>query len=177
VTRALWFRDRQAWRVLALRYLPCLATLNLAWEVAHLRLYTLWDEAQMGYIAFSVMHCTLGDVLIGGLALLSSLILLREGSVARWRWARIAAATAVLGMVYTMFSEWMNITGLRSWTYSERMPTLTFGGLQVGLSPLLQWLFLPPLALYLARRGLPTQQPNQHNQNGDQQADHHHPAK
>jgi hypothetical protein len=60
----------------------------------------------------------------------------------------------LLGVAYTVFSEWMNITILRSWTYSEWMPTLTFGGLQVGLSPFLQWLFLPPLSLYLARRGL-----------------------
>jgi hypothetical protein len=176
VTRALWFRDRRAWRLIALRYLPCLAVLNLGWEVAHVRLYTLWDDAQAGYIAFSVVHCTLGDVLIGGLALLLSLIVLREGFVARWRWARIAAATAALGMIYTVFSEWMNIAILRSWTYSERMPTLTFGGLQVGVSPLLQWLFLPPMSLYFARRGLATEQPNQHDENGDQQADHDDPA-
>ena len=176
MTRALWFRDRQAWRAIALRYLPCLALLNLAWEVAHVRLYTLWDEAQGGYIAFSVVHCTLGDVLIGGLALLLSLILLREGGVAHWRWGRVTALTVLFAAGYTVFSEWMNITILRSWTYSDRMPTLAIGAVEVGVSPLLQWLFLPPLALYIARRGLPAQQPNQHDKNGDQQADHYHPA-
>jgi hypothetical protein len=176
VTCALWFRDRQAWRVIAVRYLPALAVLNLAWEALHVRLYTLWDEAQVAYIAFSVVHCTLGDILIGSLALLLSLVLLREARVTYWHWRRIAALTVLLGAAYTVFSEWMNITILRSWAYSERMPTLTFGGLQVGISPLLQWLFLPPLSLYLARRGLAAKQPNQHDENGDQQADHDHPA-
>lgn len=176
MTRPLWFRDRQAWRLIALRYLPCLAILNLGWEVAHVRLYTLWDEAQVGYIAFSVLHCTLGDVLIGALALLLSLILLREAGVGHWHWGRVAALTVLLGTVYTVFSEWLNITILRSWIYSDRMPTLSFAGIHVGVSPLLQWLFLPPLSLYLARRGLAAEQPNQHDENGDQQADHYDPT-
>jgi hypothetical protein len=29
------------------------------------------------------------------------------------------------------------------------MPTLKMAGIYIGLSPLLQWLVLPPLALYL----------------------------
>lgn len=159
----LWFRDRQVWRLIARGYLPWLAMLNLAWESAHVPLYTLWQEAEPAYIAFSVVHCTLGDVLIGGLALLSSLILLRQRAAAHWRWGRIAAATVLFGAAYTVFSEWMNITILRSWTYSESMPTITLGGAKIGLSPLLQWLVLPPLSLYLSRiirRRSAIQQPN-----------------
>jgi hypothetical protein len=152
VSRALWFRDRRAWRLIAWRYLPWLALLNLAWEVAHVRLYTLWTEAEPAYIAFSVVHCTLGDVLIGGLALLLALILGREATLARWRWLRIALLTLVFGVGYTIFSEWMNLTVLRSWTYAESMPRARLGELEIGLSPLLQWVVLPPLALGLARR-------------------------
>jgi hypothetical protein len=147
-----WFRDRHAWRLIAHRYLPWFAVLNLAWEAAHVRLYTLWNEAEPAYIAFSVVHCTLGDVLIGTCALLLALILGREASVAEWRWGRIAILTMILGVGYTVFSEWMNITILRSWTYSEAMPRLELAGIDIGLSPLLQWLLLPPLALRLARR-------------------------
>lgn len=86
MSQALWFRDRRAWRLIAYRYLPWLAVLNLAWEAAHVRLYTLWTEAEPAYIAFSVAHCTLGDVLIGGLALLLALILGRESELPEWRW-------------------------------------------------------------------------------------------
>jgi hypothetical protein len=32
------------------------------------------------------------------------------------------------------------------------MPTLELASLEIGASPLAQWLLLPPLALYLARK-------------------------
>jgi len=32
------------------------------------------------------------------------------------------------------------------------MPTFQLAGIRIGLSPVLQWLVIPPLALYLARR-------------------------
>jgi len=151
VREAPWFRDRLAWRLIARSYLPLLAALMLAWEIAHAPLYTLWREAKAAYIAFSIVHCTLGDILIGTLALALSLILLRERAVAGWRWTRIAALTVVLGVSYTVFSEWMNITVLRSWAYADSMPTISLGEARIGLTPILQWLVVPPLALYLAR--------------------------
>lgn len=152
MTGALWFRDRATRRFIALRYLPLLAALNLAWEAAHVRLYTLWQEAPLAYIAFSVVHCTLGDVLIGAIALLVALIAGREGALAGWCWRRIAVVTTFAGVAYTVFSEWMNLTLLRSWAYAESMPTLELGGFELGLTPLAQWLVVPPLALHLARK-------------------------
>jgi hypothetical protein len=151
VSEPPWFQDRRAWGVIARGYLPWFAVLNLAWEAVHVRLYTLWYEADAAYIAFAVVHCTLGDVLIGACALLLALILAREGPLAAWRWRRIGVLSAVLGAAYTVFSEWMNISILRSWTYGEAMPTIDVGGVEIGLSPLFQWLVLPPLALHLAR--------------------------
>ena len=148
---ARWFQDRRAWRLILLGYLPWLTALNLAWEAAHVRLYTLWYEAEPAYIAFSVLHCTLGDVLIGAAALFTALIAAREGSLARWRRRRVAVITSLIGLAYTVFSEWMNITWLRSWTYAESMPTLDLAGFELGLTPLAQWLIVPPLALRLGR--------------------------
>ena len=147
----LWFRDRATRRFIGLRYLPLLAALNLAWEAAHVRLYTLWQEAELAYIAFSVVHCTLGDVLIGAIALLVALIAGREGALAGWRWRQIAVVTTIFGVAYTAFSEWMNLTVLRSWTYADSMPTIAVTTVDIGVSPLLQWLVLPPLSLYLAK--------------------------
>jgi hypothetical protein len=152
MTDLAWYRDRDARALILFGYLPWLAGLNLAWEAAHVRLYTIWTEAEPGYIAFSVVHCTLGDILIGGAALLLALILGREGALARWHWPRIALLTVVFGAGYTIFSEWMNITLLRSWIYADAMPTVAIGGFRLGLTPLAQWLVVPPLALYLAQR-------------------------
>ncbi len=95
-----WLRDRQAWRLIGLRYLPWLAGLNLVWEVAQLPLYTIWDEASPAYLAFAVAHCTVGDILIGAAALLLALILAREGSLASWRWRRVVPLLLLLGAGY-----------------------------------------------------------------------------
>jgi len=148
-----WYRDRDARRLIGLGYLPWLAGLDLAWEIAQLPLYTLWREAPASWIAFSVAHCTVGDALIGVSALFAALVLTRAAEPAHWRWARIAILTAVLAATYTAFSEWLNAGLLRNWEYSKWMPVLTVDGVRIGLSPLLQWILLPPLALRLARAG------------------------
>lgn len=149
---ALWYRDSAARRLIALGYLPWLAGLNLAWETAHVSLYTLWTEAPLRYIAFSIAHCTMGDMVIGGSALMLALIVTRAGAPSQLRWGRVALLTAAVGAGYTVVSEWMNLTILRSWSYSEQMPTIEIASVGIGLSPLLQWLVVPPLALSLARR-------------------------
>jgi hypothetical protein len=152
VSRDHWFRDRRAWGLIATGDLPWLAGLNLVWEAAHVRLYSLWYEATPAYIAFSVLHCVLGDVLIGLAALLAALIILRAGPLSQWRWSPIASVTALLGVGYTVLSEWMNITWLGNWAYAPSMPTLDLGGFELGLTPVAQWLVVPPLSLYLAQR-------------------------
>ena len=150
--KAPWFRHRQTWSILLYRYVPWLAGLSLVWEVLQTPLYTLWMEEPPAYVAFSIVHCTGGDVLIGSASLLLALILGREGAPAQWHWRRIAVLLLLMGAGYTIFSEWLN-TSLDRWTYSDLMPTLKAAGMEIGLSPLLQWLLLPPLALHLARRG------------------------
>jgi hypothetical protein len=145
-----WYTDPAARAFLAFGFLPWLALLSLAWELAQLPLYTLWRDAEPAYIAFAVAHCTLGDILIGAVAVLVALALFGEGALAGWRRPRLALVTALLAMGYTAFSEWMNVGLLRSWAYSPAMPTISLPGFKLGLSPLAQWAVIPPLALYLA---------------------------
>ncbi len=123
--------------------------LNLAWEIAHARLYTLWAEASRMNIAWSLVHCSLGDVAIALAAFALAGIALRQADWPMLRpWA--GGAIVVLGtMAYTAWSEWYNVYQAGSWGYAADMP-LVFG---IGLSPLLQWLVLPPL-LTVAYRAL-----------------------
>ena len=147
-----WFRDRATLALIGWRYVPWLAALNLAWEIAQLPLYMIWRDASAGYIAFAVAHCTAGDLLIGAAALAITLLALRAGPLQSWRWTAIAAGTTLLGAGYTIASEWMNTPLRQSWEYSQAMPVIDVQGFIIGLSPLAQWLVVPPLALYLARR-------------------------
>jgi hypothetical protein len=154
--RGGWLRDGAARRFIALGYLPWLAGLSLLWEIAHLPLYTIWNEASAGYMAFAVAHCTVGDALIGAASLGLALIVGQEGRLKSWRWLRIAFVTSLIGMGYTAFSEWLNVEVLRSWAYSDAMPVIELAGVRLGASPLLQWAVIPPLAVYVARMKLIT---------------------
>ena len=147
-----WFHDRAALALIGRRYLPWLAALSLGWEIVQLPLYTIWDHPNAGYIAYAVLHCTFGDVLIGLASLLAALLATRAGTIEQWNHAAVTCVLIGVGVSYTAYSEWANTVLRASWTYSVLMPKLELAGVVIGLSPLAQWLVLPPLALYLAQR-------------------------
>ena len=122
--------------------------LHFGWELAQLPLYTLWRDPDFVHIAWSIAHCTGGDVLIAiGTFVLTSACLRRFDwpSGAPLRGMAILLAS---GVAYTAFSEWRNVYALGSWQYAEAMPTL-WG---IGLSPLMQWLVVPTLTVWVVRR-------------------------
>lgn len=145
------------WLAVLRRYILFIAAGNLAWETAQLPLYTLWREGTPGEQAFAVLHCTGGDVLIATTTLLLALMTAADG---RWPshlpvYWRVAVLAVVLGILYTIFSEWLNIVIRKSWAYSDLMPMVPV--IDTGLSPLLQWIAVPLAGFWFARRiGPPT---------------------
>jgi hypothetical protein len=74
-------------------------------------------------------------------------------------WVVVPTASKVLGftvcgLAITIAIERLALDGLwmQDWSYSPLMPVVP--GLGVGLSPLVQWLVLPPLLIWLVRRQL-----------------------
>jgi hypothetical protein len=149
---APWYRDTTARALIVRRFLPWLVSLSLLWELAQLPLYTIWSKESSAYIAFAVVHCTLGDALIGLLSLALALTVTGSRAPRRWPLRSIGLIAALAAVAYTAFSEWMNTVALRSWVYSDLMLRVQLGYIEIGLSPLTQWLVLPPLALYLCCR-------------------------
>ena len=121
--------------------------LNGAWEFLQSPLYT--DHARgLAYVLWTRLHCTGGDVLILlGAFWVTSLIL---RSRQWWRDARKGPVLlfTLLGLSYTIWSEWLNMEVRRSWEYAPAMPRV----LGLGLTPLLQWILLPSCVLALVRR-------------------------
>ncbi len=113
-------------------------------------LYTLWQTGTSGEMLFAVVHCTFGDLLIALAAMTLGLFLAGHRNWPVCRFAAAAVITFAVGLGYTMFSGWLNIVVRKSWAYSGRMPVVSLFGLNIGLSPLLQWVVVPALALYAA---------------------------
>jgi hypothetical protein len=62
----------------------------------------------------------------------------------------MALTVILLGLGYTVFSEWLNTQIRQSWSYTAAMPLLP--PLGTGLTPFLQWLVVPGIALGYVRR-------------------------
>lgn len=133
------------------RYLAVVTAGNLVWEIAHLRLYTIWKDADGAEKAFAVILCVGGDFLIALTALALALLTVGARDWPRARFFPTAAAATLLGLSYTAFSEWMNVSVKSSWAYSDLMPVIEAFGFGFGVSPLLQWVVIPPVGFLLVK--------------------------
>ena len=114
------------------------------WEAAQLPLYTLWRTGTPREILSALFHCTGGDILITTATFAVAAALAQHFRWPAFGW-RMVFAAIILGATYTIFSEWLNVKIRRSWSYTAAMPVLPVLG--TGLTPLLQWLIVPTLAL------------------------------
>ena len=130
------------------RYLLFMAVGNLIWEFAQMPLYTLWESGSAGKIVVAALHCTAGDILIAMSALLAVLFLIGTSHWPAVGYRPVALAAITMGIGYTVFSEWLNIDVRAAWAYSDLMPIIPV--IEVGLSPLAQWIVLPSLAFWFA---------------------------
>jgi len=137
-----------AWLPALRRYFGVVIVGNLACEVAQLPLYTLWKTGSANEIMFAVLHCTGGDLLIAGAALVGSLLLLGTTEWPRARFMTVATATLLSGFGTTALSEHFNLAR-GAWSYSDLMPMLP--GTGIGLAPLAQWIVVPILAFGVVR--------------------------
>ncbi len=132
------------------RYVMASALLNLIWEFAQLPLYTIWQQGSGHEIVFAAVHCTGGDILIASVSLLVTLNFIGDRRWPHARFLLVATGTIFGGLAYTIFSEWLNTEIRGSWAYSAWMPVLPLIG--AGLSPFAQWIVVPIVAFWWARR-------------------------
>ena len=101
-------------------------------------------DRHAGEIAFALIHCTGGDVLITTVTLAAAVALAHHLRWPACGW-RMVFTAIVLGTGSTIFSEWLNVAIRGTWSYTAAMPVVPFLG--TGITPLLQWLIVPGLAL------------------------------
>lgn len=132
------------WLTVLRRYLALAGGAHLVWEFAHLPLYTIWLTGTTAELVFAAVHCTGGDLLITLSTVMLALFLFGGADWPRARVRRVLVATVVIGLGYTIFSEWLNIVVREAWAYRDLMPVIPV--IDAGLSPVLQWIVIPTAA-------------------------------
>ncbi|GAB1479489.1 hypothetical protein MASR2M74_20530 [Paracoccaceae bacterium] len=96
--------------------------------MAHVPLCTLWRTGTRGDIAYAVIHCTLGDIMIAATWLGGALFVFGRNGWPERNHAKVAVKMIAATKCYTVFSDWLNVEVRRSWAYRGVMPTLPIIG-------------------------------------------------
>lgn len=124
--------------------------LHFVWEFLHVPLFAdMPDMAHWDAVRFCA-RAALGDVVITLAAFWMVALVYQDR---HWILAPPKAAIAgfiAVGVVITVALEWHATAIADRWQYGDLMPTLPVLG--TGLSPLMQWILVPPLAVWIARR-------------------------
>jgi hypothetical protein len=120
---------------------------NFLWELAQSPAYSDWGRG-WSYLLRTRLHCTAGDGLILlGAFWATSLVVRDRAWIGGPRQGPLALFLG-LGLAYTVWSEWLNVSIRSAWGYSTTMPSL-FG---IGVLPLAQWLVVPLFVVWIVRR-------------------------
>ncbi|WP_246734885.1 hypothetical protein [Chelativorans sp. ZYF759] len=126
--------------------------LHFVWEFVQVPTYTGMAEMAHWEAIKLCMSATFGDVGFALTAFWMASVAAR-GRVWILRPTRVPVAIFVaVGILLTVGFEYYYTNVSLRWTYSDLMPLVPPFG--TGLSPLLQWLVIPPLVVWLTRRHL-----------------------
>lgn len=133
--------------------------LNLPWELWQAPLFDGMAAAPHWEAVKVCSRAAVGDAVIALVAYGAVALALRNRA---WVVAPTASGTlgfTACGVAITAVIERLALDGrwLNDWSYSPLMPVVP--GIGVGMSPLTQWLVLPPLVMWLVHRQLTSAMP------------------
>jgi len=124
--------------------------LHFVWETLHLPLYTLWKEASLAEILWDITSCTTADIIIAAVSFSTALVVIAKSRDQPRQARRFSVWLLVTGLSITTILEILNVYIWENWAYSEHMPIVPL--LDVGLSPMAQWLVIPLLGLWWLKK-------------------------
>lgn len=126
------------------------ALLNHPWEFLQAPLFRGMADARHWD---AVKVCTVAALADGAILVAAFWAVAAMRRSRRW-WVQPSTRDVLVflasGLLITIVGERLAAGPLGVWAYGDRMPTLA----GVGLAPLLQWLVLPPVVLWVVRRQL-----------------------
>jgi hypothetical protein len=103
---------------------------------------------EINTIVWYRFHCTVGDMMILTTTVILTSLLFRDLQWLFHPTRKHYLIVSIMGLSYTMFSEYRNVYIVNSWSYSPLMPKV-FG---IGMLPIVQWILLPSMILYIVKR-------------------------
>jgi len=128
--------------------------LNFPWEILQAPLFTGMADSRHAEVVYGCTQATLGDLVITLIAHGTVVLGTRDSN---WVMAPSTLQLVLfigVGVAITAVIERLAMNGhwLQTWNYGPGMPVVPEIG--IGVLPLLQWVLLPPLILWFARRQL-----------------------
>ncbi len=124
--------------------------LNFVWEILQGGLYLGFNELSYKQ---GVNYCTQATFADTGIIVASFWLVAWLGGGRNWPLrsgiAQIVGFT-LLGLVTTIVLEILSTRVWDRWSYTKSMPVIPI--LDVGVTPFLQWVLLPPLTIWFVRR-------------------------
>jgi hypothetical protein len=123
--------------------------LNYFWEIGQAFLFVGMDRWEN--IGWHCLVASLGDGLMVWTIHAAGWLFFRRSDwfiAAQWKGYGVMLAS---GLLLALAVEWLAVHVLQRWTYTSDMPLLP--GANIGITPLLQMLLLPPLVFYIVARG------------------------
>ena len=114
-------------------------------------LYTISQAALSLRVALFLVSCILTDIAFALSALLVALLVVNDEFWPKRSYGIVASLVISFGILGTIAGEWLSVAVFGTWAYSEIMPIIPL--IDVGLSPVTQWLAIPLAALWWSRRG------------------------
>lgn len=123
--------------------------LHFVWEMLQTPLFAGMATMQHWPATLMCLQATLGDVAIGVAAFCAAAFAQSDRGWFLAPRARALAVYIATGIALTIGLE-LHAIGQGRWAYAAAMPVIP--GLRVGLIPIVQWLILPWVVLFLLRR-------------------------
>lgn len=126
--------------------------LNFPWEVLQAPLFAGMAEAPFFEAIKGCSQGTLGDMVIMLIAYEAVSLVARSRDWVVTPGRRQLALFIAIGVSITAVIEGLATRGhwVQNWTYSPNMPLVP--GVNIGVTPLLQWVVLPLLVIWFVRR-------------------------
>lgn len=123
---------------------------HFAWEILQAPLFSSFDQTSHFAGIAICLQATLGDLVIALAAFWGAALVAKS----RYWALRTSIITLLvffgIGLLATIGLEYIQAEMNGRWTYAQAMPVLPILG--TGLSPILQWLFVPAFVLWYMRR-------------------------